>query len=78
MKVSSARAGESTVLHPHIFGQLLFQLLYLRPHDISAARNGLQHGLVHVLLEDLILLLKISKLHGFAFARPIDKANNYL
>ena len=64
------------MLDSNIFGQLAFQLLHLRPHDIGTARDGLQDGLVHVFFEDLILLLKISEFHknnGFAFARPIEK-----
>ena len=74
------------MLYTHIFGQLCFQSTDLRSHNIGTARHGLQDGLVHVLLEDLILLFEISELHrffrytqndsrnyGFAFARPIEK-----
>ena len=81
--VRPVRAGQ-TMLHAHIFRQLLFQFPHLRAHDIGARRHRVQDGPVHFLAEDLILLLEISKLHrffryaqndrekyGFAIARPI-------
>ena len=69
-RVRPVRAGQ-TMLHAHIFCQLLFQFPHLRAHDIGARRHRVQDGPVHFLAEDLILFLEISEFHGFAIARPI-------
>ena len=74
------------MFHAHIFRQLPLQFPHLRAHDIGARRHRIQDSPVHFLAEDLILFLKISKLHrffrcaqndrqkyGFANARPYKK-----
>ena len=68
-------AGKA-MLYTHILRQLPFQLPNLRAHDVGATRDGLENGMAHFLPEDLILLLKISELHSFAVARPMNEASN--
>ena len=46
--VRPVRAGQ-TMLHTHIFRQLLFQRPHLRAHDIGAGRHRVQDGPVHFL-----------------------------
>ena len=70
--IRPVRTGQ-TMLDPDVFRQLLFQRPNLRAHDIGAGRHRVQDGPVHFLAEDLILLLEISKFHGFANARRIEK-----
>ena len=60
--IRSVRAGEA-MLHAYILCQLFFQLPHLRSHDIGSGRHRLQYCLVHILLQDTVLLFQIPEFH---------------
>lgn len=66
------------VLRIDIGGEGILHLLDFWSHDIGAGLHHLGDGLVHLVLEDRILLFQISELHsqkGFAFVKNRESAS---